>query len=78
MEKILRPERLDIEPDDKVAEKQWKHWLKTFSNFMVALSSADHSQDRLSFDKLCLPEFMTTLQIVPLMMRLFSSYSHIM
>ncbi len=48
MEKFLRPERLDIEPDDKAAEKQWKHWLKTFSNFMAALSSADHSPDRLS------------------------------
>ncbi len=47
MEKILRPERLDIEPDDRFAEKQWNHWLKT-SNFMAALGSADHSPDRLS------------------------------
>lgn len=40
MEKYLRPERFEIEPTCGNATKDWKHWKKTFLNF---LSSQDIS-----------------------------------
>lgn len=48
MEKFLKPERLDIEPDQKSAEQQWNHWLMTFKNFMTALCADNRSPDKLS------------------------------
>lgn len=34
MEKFLKPERLGIEPHTKTAEVEFKHWKKTFENFV--------------------------------------------
>ncbi len=45
MDKILRPERLDTDPNSSGASKVWLHWKKTFQNFLAALN-----QERL--DKL--------------------------
>ncbi len=45
MDKILRPERLDTDPNSSGASKVWLHWKKTFQHFLAALN-----QERL--DKL--------------------------
>jgi hypothetical protein len=47
MDKVLKPHRLDIEPDQPNADREWNHWYRTFTNFVTALSE-DHSADKLS------------------------------
>ncbi|XP_064080951.1 uncharacterized protein LOC135197777 [Macrobrachium nipponense] len=34
MEKLLKPTRLDLDPSPPSAAKEWRHWHKTFSNFI--------------------------------------------
>ncbi|XP_064115027.1 uncharacterized protein LOC135221134 [Macrobrachium nipponense] len=34
MEKLLKPTRLDLDPSSPSAAKEWRHWHKTFSNFI--------------------------------------------
>ncbi|XP_068240175.1 uncharacterized protein [Palaemon carinicauda] len=34
MEKLLKPARLDLDPSLPSAAKEWRHWRKTFSNFI--------------------------------------------
>lgn len=36
MEKYLKPNRFDCEPNVPGADKQWRHWLRTFQNFIRA------------------------------------------
>ena len=45
MDKYLRPARFDCYPNTVGVDKQWKHWLKTFENFLVAINS--HTPDKL-------------------------------
>lgn len=35
MAKLLRPQRLDIDPNSPNASKEWKHWLRSFNNFVT-------------------------------------------
>ena len=35
MDKVLRPERLDTDPNSGTAAKEWLHWRRTFENFMA-------------------------------------------
>ena len=42
MDKLLRPERLDLLPNSENAAKHWRHWLKTFENFLPELEP-DHA-----------------------------------
>ena len=37
MDKVLRPERLDTDPNSGTAAKEWLHWRRTFENFMAVL-----------------------------------------
>nr|XP_039262013.1 uncharacterized protein LOC120338143 [Styela clava] len=37
MDKVLKPEKLDTDPDTRDAECEWLHWQKTFENFLEAL-----------------------------------------
>ncbi|XP_076052783.1 uncharacterized protein LOC143032198 [Oratosquilla oratoria] len=37
MEHLFKPERLDCEPSLSIAAQEWKHWFKTFENFLSAL-----------------------------------------
>ena len=41
MEKVLKPDRFDTEPNTPNADKIWIHWKKTFENFILALQSAN-------------------------------------
>lgn len=34
MNSLLKPERLDLDPSSPNAAKEWKHWLRTFINFI--------------------------------------------
>ena len=31
---LLKPRRLDLDPNSPTAAKEWKHWLQTFNNFI--------------------------------------------
>lgn len=37
MEQFLKPERFDVDPTCTGAEAKWKHWKKTFSNFIAKI-----------------------------------------
>ena len=38
MEKVLKPVRLDLDPSASDVSKQWKHWKRTFENFLEECS----------------------------------------
>ena len=38
MDKILRPERLDADPNSSGATKEWLHWKRTFQNFLTVFN----------------------------------------
>ncbi|KFD50648.1 hypothetical protein M513_08455 [Trichuris suis] len=37
MERLLKPERLDVDPSSPTAPEEWKHWRATFEHFLAAL-----------------------------------------
>lgn len=37
MDKVLRPERFDVNPNAQEAAKSWQHWLMTFENFVSVI-----------------------------------------
>ena len=39
MDRLLKPERFDADPNSSNAAKEWQHWLCTFNNFLSALDS---------------------------------------
>ena len=41
MDRLLRPERLDTDPNSTSAAQEWTHWLKTFQNFLAVLPGDD-------------------------------------
>lgn len=45
MGKFLRPERFEADPNSSEAAREWKHWYRTFKNFLEAVES--HKPDRL-------------------------------
>ena len=40
MDRILRPERFSTEPSDPESEKRYKHWKKTFENYLATALTA--------------------------------------
>ena len=46
MDKVLRPERLETDPNSGEALKEWLHWKQTFDNFLAVLPHRD--LDKLS------------------------------
>ncbi|XP_033114041.1 uncharacterized protein LOC117114483 [Anneissia japonica] len=49
MERILRPERLECEPNSATAAKEWTHWIRTFENFLAVLTTPGEGEiDKLS------------------------------
>ena len=45
MDKYLRPNRFEVDPNVTGADKQWSHWYKTFTNFLAAI--VEHQPDEL-------------------------------
>ncbi|KFD60433.1 LOW QUALITY PROTEIN: hypothetical protein M514_27390 [Trichuris suis] len=37
MERLLKPERLDVDPNSPTAPEEWKHWRATFEHFLEVL-----------------------------------------
>ena len=37
MDKVLRPERLETDPNSSEASKEWIHWKRTLDNFLAVL-----------------------------------------
>jgi len=35
MDRLLRPERLDTDPNSSSAAQEWTHWFKTFQSFLA-------------------------------------------
>ena len=48
MDKVLRPERFDADPNCPTAAKLWKHWHTTFENFITVLSTDDAPINKLA------------------------------
>ena len=40
MDRVLKPQRFETDPDDSSAGKQWNHWFQTFKNFLASIASA--------------------------------------
>ena len=47
MERLYRPERLDVDPSSPAASKQWLHWLRTFENFVSSFPT-DQQPNKLN------------------------------
>ena len=46
MDSLMKPARLDLDPNSSLASKEWKHWFKTFTNFLDACS--DETPNKLN------------------------------
>ena len=46
MDNVLRPERLETDPNSGEASKEWLHWKRTFDNFLAVLPQTN--LDKLS------------------------------
>ena len=44
MEKLMPPDRLDLDPGSVSAAKEWRHCLKTFKNFTEVRTSCSHAR----------------------------------
>ena len=47
MEKVLRPERVDIDPGSLTATDEFNHWLASFGYYLAALTVLELQFDRL-------------------------------
>nr|XP_045611481.1 uncharacterized protein LOC123766425 [Procambarus clarkii] len=47
MERLLRPERFATDPNATNAAQEWRHWLKTFQNFTLAVEENTPTVDKL-------------------------------
>lgn len=47
MERYLRPDRFDTDPESATAAKEWMHWLKTFTNFIQAVQKTSPGVNKL-------------------------------
>lgn len=45
MDKFLRPDRFEADPSSSSAAREWKHWHRTFKNFLEAIQT--HKPDKL-------------------------------
>ena len=43
MDSVLRPQVLNLEPSSQDATKTWKHWHRTFTNFLEAVEVANEN-----------------------------------
>jgi len=46
MEKVLKPQRLDAKPGLKTPANEFKHWIKTFKDYLDALSAPELEPDK--------------------------------
>lgn len=48
MERLLRPERFETDPNSTTTSKEWLYWYRTFSNFSRALLQTNEALDLLT------------------------------
>ena len=49
MDSVLRPQVLNLEPSAQDSAKTWKHWHRTFTNFLEAVEAAnDNAPNKLN------------------------------
>ena len=41
MDKALRPDRFDVDPNSQSAAKQWKHWLFSFKHYLSSVKASE-------------------------------------
>ena len=46
--KFLKPRQLELDPNASDAEKHWKHWKKTFDNFLVSFTDQPNDVQKLA------------------------------
>jgi len=39
----MKPERLSVDPNTSTAAEQWKHWRKTFDNYILSFPEAERT-----------------------------------
>ena len=47
MDKLLKPERLDVDPSSTQAAAEFNHWFKTFTHYLNALRTAEVEHSKL-------------------------------
>ena len=47
MNKVLKPERVDVDPGSIQAIAEFSHWFKTFTHYLDALQNADAPHSKL-------------------------------
>ena len=57
MNKLMKPERLSLDPNSPIAAKEWRHWRRTFENYLAAFpakegegENADVADTKLKYD----------------------------
>lgn len=61
MDRALRPERLETDPNQSEASKDWQHWRRTFENFVdvVTRDNNDEDEDMEATKFKILPNFLS-------------------
>ena len=44
MSKLMKPERLSLDPSNPTASKMWKHWIRTFENYVSSLPRVEERE----------------------------------
>ena len=47
MQKLMKPEKLSLDPNSFTASKEWKHWKKTFQNYLSTFTEQNEDIDKL-------------------------------
>ena len=48
MDKCFKPERLEVDPNSRNASVEYKHWLKTFRNYLTAVQQTNENVNQLN------------------------------
>ena len=59
MDRALRPERLETDPNQPEASKDWQHWRRTFENFLDTVTPDNNDKDVEAAKFKILPNFLS-------------------
>jgi hypothetical protein len=62
MDKYLRPERFDSNPNSATASKEWAHWFRTFKNFMKTIQTEDKLDILINYLSLSVFDFIADIE----------------
>ena len=52
MDRLLRPEKLELDPSSPTATLEWEYWHRTFINFIACTNSTEEQKLRLLINHL--------------------------